>query len=191
MFRSAERVVAAIATGLLVAPLPAQADEPTVTPAPGPTPGVHVAEAPVLDLRAVLRDLAFTSADTGGIGRIEDQPGRIKVTLDATLLFGKDSATLRATVRGRLAEIATQLRKRGPGRVAIVGYTDDLGTAAHGLDLSRRRAGAVAAALRPMLPAASFPFTTTGKGEAEPVVPNDSEANRRRNRRVELTYLPG
>jgi flagellar motor protein MotB len=41
-----------------------------------------------------------------------------------------------------------------------------------------------------LLPAATYPFSVTGKGEAEPAVPNDSEPNRRRNRRVELTYEP-
>jgi outer membrane protein OmpA-like peptidoglycan-associated protein len=30
-----------------------------------------------------------------------------------------------------------------------------------------------------------------GKGEADPAVPNNSERNRRLNRRVEITFRPG
>jgi outer membrane protein OmpA-like peptidoglycan-associated protein len=72
--------------------------------------------------------------------------------------------------------------------VRIVGCTDDLGSAAHGLTLSRQRAAAVAAFLRPRLPATDLPFTIAGRGEADPAAPNTDETNRRKNRRVELSY---
>ena len=106
------------------------------------------------------------------------------------MLFPKDSARLRPAVHGRLIELAEGLDRRGPGRVTIVGYTDDLGTAHHGLVLSRRRAAAVAHVLRPRLDKADYPFRVSGRGEADPAVPNTSEKNRKLNRRVELTYRP-
>ena len=84
--------------------------------------------------------------------------------------------------------MADVLDRRGPGRVTIVGYTDDLGTARHGLVLSRRRAAAVARVLRPRLDKTDYSFKVSGRGEADPAVPNISERNRKLNRRVELTY---
>jgi hypothetical protein len=60
----------------------------------------------------------------------------------------------------------------------------------HGLVLSRRRAAAVAQVLRPNLDKADYPFSVSGRGEADPAVPNTSEKNRRLNRRVEWTYRP-
>jgi flagellar motor protein MotB len=83
-----------------------------------------------------------------------------------------------------------RLQRRGRGKITIVGYTDDLGSAQHGLVLSRRRAAAVARVLRPNLDEADYPFSVSGRGEADPAVPNTSEKNRKLNRRVELTYRP-
>ena len=150
---------------------------------------VDPADARVLDIEAPVLDIALSTADMAGQARVEELPKRTRVTLDSTISFGKDSAVLLPAATRRLAEIAAQLRAKGPGSVDIVGYTDDLGSAAHGQQLSEQRARAVANALRTPLPAADFRFTVSGMGEADPAVPNDSEANRRINRRVELVYV--
>jgi outer membrane protein OmpA-like peptidoglycan-associated protein len=70
----------------------------------------------------------------------------------------------------------------------ITGYTDDLGSAAHGGDLSRRRAKPVGDVLRRDLPNHDYPFALAGKGETDPAVPNTSEANRKKNRRVVIVF---
>ena len=67
-------------------------------------------------------------------------------------------------------------------------YTDDLGTEAHGLTLSRQRAQAVSEVLRRYMPRSSFTFKVRGRGESHPAVPNTSEKNRRINRRVVVIY---
>jgi outer membrane protein OmpA-like peptidoglycan-associated protein len=36
-----------------------------------------------------------------------------------------------------------------------------------------------------------YTFKVSGRGEADPAVPNASEKNRKLNRRVELTHRPG
>jgi outer membrane protein OmpA-like peptidoglycan-associated protein len=146
--------------------------------------------APVVDVVAPVVDISFATTDLAGAARVEEAPREVRVVLSSEVLFAKDSAELRPDVRSRLREVAGDLERRGPGRVAVVGYTDDLGSAAHGLDLSRRRAEAVTGALRPLLDGSSYSFTVTGKGEADPAVPNDSEAHRRLNRRVEVTFRP-
>jgi outer membrane protein OmpA-like peptidoglycan-associated protein len=148
----------------------------------------YAADAPVRAVVAPVIDLELPTSDLRGVARVEESPRRVRVVLSSELLFSRDSAQLEPAVRGRLREIAGELRSRGPGRLRIVGYTDDLGSAAHGLDLSRRRADAVRRALRPLLP--GLPAVVSGRGEADPAAPNTSEANRRKNRRVVLTYTP-
>ena len=134
-------------------------------------------------------DIVVPTSDLGGGTRTAERERRVNVTLSAETYFPKDSARLRSSATSQLREVAADLRRRGPGQLRIVGYTDDLGV--------RRAAWAVAAAgaavagmLRPLLPAAQYRFTVIGRGEADPAVPNTSEANRKLNRRVELTYTP-
>ena len=164
----------------------------------GPTPAVAEDTAPVVAVEAPTQaivapvlDISFGQADLQQRARVEQTPARTTVTLDSTVLFGRDSATINARADGRLAEVARDLAARGPGAVTITGYTDDLGSAASGLTLSRRRAEAVAKVLRRDLPAAQFPFTVVGRGEADPAVPNTSERNRKINRRVVIVYARG
>jgi outer membrane protein OmpA-like peptidoglycan-associated protein len=153
--------------------------------APAPPPA-----APVRDIVAPVLDIAVPTSDLGGAARVDESEKQVKVRFSSEVLFGKDSAQLRPGVRRRLDEVARELARRGPGRITIVGYTDDLGSAQHGLDLSRRRAAAVAGVLRPQLDEKDYRFAVSGRGEADPAVPNTNEANRKLNRRVELTYRP-
>lgn len=160
----------------------------SVPTAAGGDPTTSSADAPIRDVVALVRDLSVPTSDLRGAARIDESEKQIKVRLSSEVLFPKDSARLRPGVRGRLNELAEVLDRRDPGRVAIVGYTDDLGSAHHGLVLSRRRAAAVARVLRPGLGKTDYPFKVFGRGEADPAVPNTSEKNRKLNRRVELTY---
>lgn len=63
--------------------------------------------------------------------------------------FGNNNAKINGKAEGRMSRVAKQLKGRGPGSVKIAGYTDDLGCAAHGKTLSKRRATAVADLLGP------------------------------------------
>ena len=110
----------------------------------------------------------------------------LRVSLDTEVLFRLDSAVLTPAAATALATAAAQLRARAAsGRVDVVGYTDDTGSTAHNLELSRARARAVEQALAGTTP--GLRLVAAGKGEADPAVPNDGEAGRRLNRRVELT----
>lgn len=144
-------------------------------------------DAPVLPITAPVVDIRFGTSTLDGRIAVEDRDNGSAARLDSTVLFGKDSARLRPTARKLIRALARQLQQRGPGQVAVTGYTDDLGSAAHGLDLSKRRAAAVADPLQKALGAGWPPITTIGKGEADPAVPNTSEQNRKLNRRVIVT----
>lgn len=164
---------------------PVPAGDPT--PADGPEPGAPIAVEP--GDRFPVQQMHLPVSDRAGVAKVDSTPTETEVRLDATILFAKDSASIRPAAEARLAEVAAQLGKRGPGRLTITGYTDDLGSAGHGLILSRQRAAAVAARLRPELPGADT-VAVIGRGEADPEVPNDSEAHRRLNRRVIVDFRP-
>lgn len=180
MFRSADTKPATIGVGAL--PLAALAllaitDTPTAAQTPGTAPVLPIT-APVVDIHTGTATLDDTSA-------VEDQDQhRTTARLDSNVLFAKDSAQLRPAARATIADLARRLRRDKPGRITVTGYTDDLGAASHGLRLSKRRAAAVAYQLDRHLGPDWPTITVHGRGEADPVVPNTSETNRKLNRRV-------
>ncbi len=68
----------------------------------------------------------------------------------------------------------------------IDGYTDEIGTEAYNLDLSKRRAESVYKYLESKGVNMSGRFTTTGYGKSDPVASNATEEGRAKNRRVVL-----
>lgn len=157
------------------------------------TTGVSTASAtppsdtPVLEMTAPVVDLHIGTASVDGSVAVEGQDSGTRVRLDSSVLFGKDSSKLRTQARATIKTLAKQLRQDGPGKVTVTGYTDDLGSAAHGLRLSRQRAATVADQLDRNLGPAWPTIKIVGKGEADPAVPNTSEKNRQLNRRVVIT----
>ena len=112
------------------------------------------------------------------------------VTFESGLLFDFDSDQLREASKENLANLASSLSKFGDSKLLLVGHTDDKGTDSYNLDLSRRRAAAVANYLTSRgVPAARI--ATSGRGETEPIAPNDNDADRQKNRRVEVAISAG
>jgi outer membrane protein OmpA-like peptidoglycan-associated protein len=109
----------------------------------------------------------------------------ILVTFDSGLLFDFDSDRIRPDAAANLNNLASSLNKFGESKIMIVGHTDNVGDDAYNMGLSNRRANSASAYLQSRgVPAARI--TTTGRGEAEPVASNDTEAGRQQNRRVEI-----
>ena len=90
---------------------------------------------------------------------------------------------------GTLKMIADVLNENPTVRIKIVGHTDSDGDDASNLDLSKRRGAAVKNALVSVYGIDASRIETDGKGEKEPVAPNDSAVNKARNRRVEFIKL--
>lgn len=109
----------------------------------------------------------------------------ILVTFDSGLLYDFNSDAVKATAQSNLRELARGYTTYGDTQLLVVGHTDSVGTDAYNRQLSLRRAQAAAT----FLAAQGVPATrirTEGKGEAEPVAPNGTEAGRSKNRRVEV-----
>jgi outer membrane protein OmpA-like peptidoglycan-associated protein len=109
----------------------------------------------------------------------------IQVTFESGLLFDFDSDVVREQARSNLRNLAASLDKYPNSDLLIVGHTDDVGTDSYNQALSERRARAAADFLAAQGVAPSR-LRATGLGETEPVVANESDANRARNRRVEV-----
>lgn len=90
---------------------------------------------------------------------------------------------------GTLKEISTVLTENPDVRIKIIGHTDSDGADAANLDLSKRRAASVKNELSKNFGIDASRMETDGKGEAEPVAPNDTPANKALNRRVEFLKL--
>jgi type VI secretion system protein ImpK len=82
-----------------------------------------------------------------------------------------------------------------PGNVVVAGHTDNQRLISARFPSNWHLSQARAEVVRNMLAArAGSPgrFTAEGRGDTEPIAPNDSPANRAKNRRVDITVLaPG
>ena len=102
------------------------------------------------------------------------------------IYFDTDKAVVKPESEASLSEIATLLRENADLKVFIVGHTDITGDLAHNLDLSERRAAAVAEALVANHSISAERLAPRGVGPLAPVASNDTEAGRALNRRVEI-----
>ena len=126
---------------------------------------------------------ATAGADIDAIGAIGSA---ITLSFDAAVLFEFDKAVLRPAAQAALVEAARRLATYRGATVSIDGHTDDVGADAYNLKLSKARADAVRAFLAGKPGVGTLAITTRGLGETRPLVPNDSDANRQKNRRVEI-----
>lgn len=104
------------------------------------------------------------------------------------LLFDYNSAALDAKTLGYLQTIAQLLKKDPKLKLEISAHTDNHGTHDDNMALSQKRAQAVQAFLI-KAGIAKERLSAKGYGETRPIVPNNTAANRERNRRVELRIL--
>lgn len=104
--------------------------------------------------------------------------------------FGSGSDVIPGNAAGLLQQAAQAIgRLPAESKLVIVGHTDNIGDTAANQALSLRRAEAVRAALVERGAAAAM-LASEGRGDAQPVADNNSEAGRFRNRRIEFAPAP-
>jgi len=102
------------------------------------------------------------------------------------ILFDVNSDKIKAESYGSLKEIAGVLTENADLKITIIGHTDSDGDAAANMDLSKRRAASVKAALTKEFNIDGGRMDTDGKGATQPVDKNDNPAGKANNRRVEF-----
>ena len=121
--------------------------------------------------------------------RREESNEQTKFTLQAEVLFGKNSSTLNKKANTRISDIASEINKQKASEVSVYGFTDNLGSYEHGKQLSQKRAEAVHKELVKSLKDSSLKFNIRGYSEDFPIADNSSESGRAQNRRVEISFL--
>ncbi len=132
-----------------------------------------------MDNQARELEQAIPSAEVQRVGE------GINMTFQSGLMFPINSAVLSSGYKDDLASAAAVFKKYPDTNILIEGHTDDTGADAYNLELSQKRAETVAAFLASQGISRSR-FETKAYGESQPKYPNDSEANRSKNRRVEV-----
>lgn len=113
------------------------------------------------------------------------QDARGTIVSLADILFDFDKATLKRDVEFALVKVSTILNQFPEMQIAVEGHTDNVGTEAYNLDLSRRRAQAVFDFLVSQEVEASR-MASEGFGMTRPVAENTTDEGRQANRRVDL-----
>lgn len=121
-----------------------------------------------------------------------DLSGKIRVRISSDNLFKDKGTQIKEDFMPVLAKLARALESIS-GRILVAGHTDDetifSSKYPSNWHLSLARANAISDTLasKTDLHGRLWP---EGRGEAEPIVPNDSDENRRMNRRIEIDLLP-
>ncbi|WP_375310916.1 OmpA family protein [Bradyrhizobium sp. A5] len=137
------------------------------------------AQVTVAELGAIANKMVDAAAMAKGLG----ETGHIALY---GIYFDTDKAVLKRESRPTLEQIAKLLASQPQLNVFIVGHTDSQGAYEYNLDLSKRRADAVAAELVKNFRIAQTRLRTAGVGLLAPVGSNASDSGRALNRRVEL-----
>jgi type VI secretion system protein ImpK len=136
----------------------------------------------------------LASDEASGALSVEEQGGRTRITLLARELFASGSATINQAYEPTLRRVTAALN-RVPGRVLVVGHTDDQRIRSlryqDNFQLSRERAVSVVNVLKEAIDNPAR-LSFTGVGSSEPRYrPESTPENQARNRRVEIVHVRG
>ena len=156
------------------------------------------------------RGYAFNSTEIGiskegKLQTVDEETGEIKedskgvelklqpLTKDANLTlkdiyFESNSSDLFESSFEELDRVIKLMKSYPSMKIEIAAHTDDIGAAAYNVRLSKERANSVINYITSNN-IDEERLISEGYGESKPVVSNDSEENRAKNRRVELKIL--
>ncbi len=161
---------------LAQAPAPVQLPEPPVAAARVPVDGDR--DGVVDSIDQCLSSAPGASVDSSGCELVSGQIDMV--------LFDIDSAELTSTSRSILSNVASQMASQPRATLNLEGHADATGDADYNLDLSQRRARAVARYLIDAGVKRSQLSDVNSFGEMSPAQDNSTVSGRSANRRVEL-----
>jgi len=126
---------------------------------------------------------------TAGTGiDVSRQGNDLILNMPSNITFAHNSSNIQSSLRPTLNNVANILTNYPQTIVEIYGHTDSSGGDSYNLDLSDRRAAAVANYLSAR--GVTQKVITTGLGESQPITSNSSKEGRAQNRRVEIKISP-
>jgi len=136
------------------------------------------------------RQEAQLRAQLQGTGvSVTRQGDYIILNMPSNITFATDSASIQPSFYPTLNSVALVLKKYNQTLVDVYGHTDSTGSFEHNMQLSQRRASAVADYLIAQ-GTDSRRFAIIGQGPSQPIASNDTEEGRAQNRRVEIRLAP-
>ncbi len=130
-------------------------------------------------------DLARVRAELEKVATIKEEPTRMIITLNGSVLFETAKFAVLPAATLRLDQVAQVLAGERNANITVMGYTDSKGSDSDNQRLSENRANSVRNYLV-QKGVAQDRITAQGLGESNPVAPNDTETGRANNRRVEI-----
>ena len=139
------------------------------------------AELYVIEVKPMESDLI--TVDAASLANDINRTGHASVY---GIYFDTGKADVKPESDATMKEIAKLLQGDPKLKLYVVGHTDNQGALDMNMDLSRKRADAVLAALTTKYGVSASRLRSYGCGPYSPVASNDSEDGRAKNRRVEL-----
>ena len=137
-----------------------------------------------LEVRAIVANVQQVQAAKRALNA-EENALEIRINFPAEVLFDFDKSDIRADAATALAHLATIIRANPGGQTRLEGHTDSVGDDRYNQALSERRAASVKKWLVEREQIDGSKLITIGLGETKPIAPNDTDANRQKNRRLE------
>jgi len=165
---------------------------PPQPPAPPPPPPPSAQPARP-DLATRLRQFLAPEIQARQVSVLSD-PNRVTVRIRNSGMFASGSAVVDRRFVPLLTRIGEALREE-PGQVLIVGHSDNvpIRTARFpsNYHLSAARAQAAGSIIAGAEGGTPGRFSAEGRGEAEPIAPNNTAEGREENRRIEVVITTG
>lgn len=143
------------------------------------SPRLHARIKPLLDITDQEGEVAEVQAQLDEIAR---KVARKEIP---PIEFEFNKAVLKEESKAALEFVADLMLRHGNLKLMVFGHTCDLGSDKYNAWLSQKRSEAVKAYLVSLGVMGEF-VRAKGFGESRPIVPNDSDENRAKNRRVEF-----
>ncbi|MBA3696756.1 MAG: OmpA family protein, partial [Methylotenera sp.] len=130
------------------------------------------------------RQMEEATAGTG-VSVTQTPDNRLKLDIPSDISYDVGRADIKPNFRSVLDTFAASLNSNTASNVTIIGHTDSTGSDAVNNPLSLNRAASVRDYIANR-GVASSRIAIEGKGSHEPLVANDTVANKAKNRRVEI-----
>ncbi|CAN5650057.1 hypothetical protein BH10BAC3_BH10BAC3_15130 [soil metagenome] len=142
---------------------------------------------PASELGVLVSNIRIAAAETDARSILIKQLMDEGKAVTSDILFDLNSDIIKKESYPVVNQFGDAMKANGTLKIKITGHTDNDGTPANNMELSKNRAAAVKRYLMSNYAIDAARITTVGKGATEPVSDNNSASGKAKNRRVEFT----
>ena len=150
---------------------------------------VNMYMIPASQLGMLITNIRIASSETDARSLLIKQLMEEGKAVTSDILFDVNSDVIKKESYPVIKQFGDAMVSNANLRIKITGHTDNDGTAANNMELSKKRATAVKMFVTNNYGVDPSRILTDGKGSGEPVSDNNSTTGKSKNRRVEFTKL--